>query len=252
MNADGSGPVSLVANVGIQDYYPIFRDANNILYARWDSSIAPHPDKIYNIEVSTGTSTKLGLNSAGTAYEDADAFPVADFIGFSSTRKSGWPDYDLYIAGASGSPFGEISASNSTLGELGGTYSPYTYARKLKVQAPASGATLTAGASYTLQVRAYSDGAIWSGTSPSVTFHGPTPQTYSALRDDGTAGDAVSGDGIYSRTITLPASSGDYTITAGAQSVEPGVTRQVSSVPITATVMVTGVVEMSLLTVERP
>ena len=82
MNADGSGPVSLVANVGIQDYYPIFRDANNILYARWNSSIAPHPDKIYNIEVSTGTSTKLGLNSAGTAYEDADAFPVADFRAF--------------------------------------------------------------------------------------------------------------------------------------------------------------------------
>ena len=239
-----------MSNTSIQDYYPIYRDADNILYARWDSATAPHPDKVYNLQISSGTSTKLGLNSAGTTFEDADAFPVKDLVGFSSTRKSGWPDYDLYIAAEVGSPFGELSAANSTLGELGGTHSPYTYARKVKVQSPVGGATLNAGSSYTIQVRAYSDGGIWTGASPSVTLQGPVTQTVSDLRDDGTAGDSVAGDGIYSRTVTLPGNAGAYTVTASAQSVEPGVTRQVtsSSVNVSISTPPTGSVQLSSAT----
>ncbi|MCK4304505.1 MAG: PD40 domain-containing protein, partial [Candidatus Eisenbacteria sp.] len=239
INANGSGASILVANANLQDYYPIYRNNNNVLYSRWEST-SDHHDKVYNVEVSSGVSMRLAVNVTGV--EDADAAPVDTiYLLLSSKRAGGKGSYDVFVARYDNGGTYTLEDANSTHKDLGACYSPYTYARKLKVQAPASGATLTAGASYTLQVRAYSDGAIWSGTSPSVTFHGPTPQTYSDLRDDGTAGDAVSGDGIYSRTITLPASSGDYTITAGAHSVEPGVTRQVSSVPITATVMATGV-----------
>jgi len=233
MNADGSGGASIVANASIQDYYPIYRDGDNILYARWDSATPPHPDKVYNIELSSGTSIKLGLNSVGTSYEDADPFPVQDLVGFSSTRKKGWPDYDLYVAADSGSPFGELSSANSTLGELGGVYSPYTYSRKLKMQALPNEATLTAGASYTLEVRAYSDGSTWAGANPTVIFTGPDTVLYTGLKDDGTQGDVTPGDGVYSKTVSLPATPGSYSVSARAQSVEPGVSRQVVSSAVT-------------------
>ncbi len=232
INADGSGAVSLVANPGIQDYYPIYHNANNMLYAQWDSSTEPHPDKIYNLDISEGVPgvpTKLGLNSDGNEYEDADAFPVVDLIGFSSTRKNGWPDYDLYIAGDSGSPFGEIANANSTLGELGGAYSPYAYARKLKMISPADDTTLIAGSSYTLKVRAYSNGGVWSGANPSVTFQGQSSQTYTTLRDDGIGGDKASGDGIYSKTVTLPLTTGDYSVTSTAVSYDSGFENNIGS-----------------------
>lgn len=235
MNADGSGAAALVANASIQDYYPIYRDADNILYSRWDSSENPHPDKIYNLQVSSGTSTKLGLNSAGTTYEDADAFAIEDWVGFSSTRKGGGADYDLYIAADCGSPFGEIAAANSTLAELGGVYSPYAYARKVRILAPADAATLAIGTSYTLQVRAYSDGGVWADASPSVTLAGPQMQTYTALKDDGTGGDQTPGDGIYSIAITLPSTTGAYSITAGAVSSDNGLENNLASQTVNVT-----------------
>jgi len=232
MSADGSSQTPIVANAGIYDYYPIFRDSANILYSRAESSSSNY-DKVYNYNSSSG-STALLINKPGA--NDSDASPInSTYITFCSTRSGS--DYDVFVGRYDSGAVYSLPAANSFHQDLGPYYSPYTYARKLKVQAPAGGASMTAGASYTLQVRAYSDGAIWSGTSPSVTFQGPSFQTYSGLRDDGAAGDLVSGDGIYSKTITLPTPSGEYTITASAQSVDPGSTHQISSVPITATVI---------------
>lgn len=228
MNADGSGATPLVANIAIPDYYPIYRNSDNLLYARWDSAKVPSADKIYNLQISSGTSTRLGLNSPGGA-EDADAFPVGSLVGFSSTRQHQWPDYNLYIGSDSGAVLFELSEANSSLGELGGVYSPYTHARKVNVLTPANAAALTAGATCTLEVKASSDGAPWLGANPSVTVRGTHSQTFTGLHDDGLAGDAVANDGIYSKTVVLPMPAGSYTVTANAQSVEPGITRTVSS-----------------------
>lgn len=233
MNSSGGGASALVATANIQDYYPIFRDNNNVLYSRWEST-SDHHDKIYNVEVSSGISTRLAVNVTGV--EDADAAPVdATYIVFSSTRSGGKGSYDILIGRYDNGGTYTLGNANSAHKDLGACYSPYTYARKVKMQAPANGATLTAGASYTIQVRAYSDGAIWSGASPSVTFQGPSPQTYADLHDDGTGGDSVAGDGIYSKSISLPGSIGAYTVTANAQSVEPGITRQITSSSISVT-----------------
>jgi subtilisin-like proprotein convertase family protein len=233
MNSSGAGASALVATANIQDYYPIFRDNNNVLYSRWEST-SDHHDKVYNVEVSSGISTRLAVNVTGV--EDADAAPVdATHLVFSSTRSGGKGSYDILIGRYDNGGTYTLGNANSAHKDLGACYSPYTYARKVRMQAPANGATLTAGASYTIQVRAYSDGGIWSGASPSVNFQGPNPQTYTDLRDDGTGGDSVAGDGIYSKSISLPASSGAYTVTANAQSVEPGATRQITSSAISVT-----------------
>ncbi|MCX6354731.1 MAG: hypothetical protein NTZ78_07505, partial [Candidatus Aureabacteria bacterium] len=215
-------------------YYPIWRDSDNIFFtlSKWVTD--HYEDEIYQYTISSTSSAILPINSS---FDDSDAFPAGNLIGFSSSRGG---DYDLYIAQADGSLVQELSAANSAsadIQELGGSYSPYKYARKLKILAPTAGASLATTASYTLRVRAFSDGAIWSGAGVSVTFQGAAPQTYSDLRDDGSSGDSTAGDGIYSRTVTLPATAGAYNVTASAQSVEPGVTRQVSSNSVTVSMV---------------
>ncbi|MCX6924193.1 MAG: cadherin domain-containing protein [Verrucomicrobia bacterium] len=226
MNANGSGAVRVVGNVAIQDYYPVYKDDNNLLYSRWESSSDQH-DKLYNLDISLGTSSRLPLNITGV--EDADACPAGStYLAFSSTR-SGKGSYDIFVARYDNGATFTLGTANSVHADLGATYSPFTYARKLTLQAPLAGAGLTVGAAYFLQVCADSDGVVWSGASPSVTFQGPVTATYSDLRDDGTGGDSVAGDGIYSKSITLPTTAGTYSVTASAQSSEPGVSRTISS-----------------------
>jgi hypothetical protein len=223
-----------------QEMYPAFADNDNLLYSKWETAdVDPNPpnpsDDVYRYTISSSTEAKMPFSSAGV--EDADAYPVdATLCLFSSTRSGGKGSYDVYVARCDNGNVYTLSTPNSVHQDLGACYTPYSYARKLKVINPPNGATLTAGASFALQVCAYSDGGVWSGASPSVTVQGPSPQTYTDLRDDGTAGDAAAGDGIYSRTVTLPTSAGSYTIRSSAQSVEPGVTRQVSSASVTVIV----------------
>jgi len=232
--ADGSEQTLRQGTASERCYYPIWRDSDHILFTLSKWMIDHYEDEIYQYTISSTSSAILPINSS---FDDSDAFPAGNLIGFSSSRGG---DYDLYIAQADGSSVQELSAANSAsadIQELGGSYSPYKYARKLKILAPTSGASLTTAASYTLRVRAFSDGAIWSGAGVSVTFQGTASQTYSDLRDDGSSGDSVAGDGIYSRTVALPASAGAYNVTASAQSVEPGVTRQVSSDIVTVSLV---------------
>ena len=232
MNKSGAEQVEIIGTPfgtdPVQDYYPIYRDDDNILFTKSDPS-----DKIYNFKISTSTQKKLdGLNSPPNACkdengkdvdcEDADAFPVIDLVGFSSTRKSNWPDYDLYISGEDGTPFGEITEANSKIGELGGNYTPYSYAREIELIAPVQNGSLDSESNYILKVRAYSDGAIWNNASPTVTFSGPETKTYSGLNDNGSDGDQEAGDGIYSKTIVTPATSGTYNVKVTSVSQDNG------------------------------
>jgi uncharacterized protein (TIGR02145 family) len=231
MNYDGSSALILFDNLNIQDYYPIFRDNNNLLFSRWDSPLDKQ-DKIYNFDINYGISTKLNVNSEG--FEDADASPINDdYLLFSSGRGSFNDNYDVYIGRYDNGNVYQLINGNTTFNDLGGVYSPYRYARSLEIISPTSGGELLAGSSVILQVHAYSDGDNWFNTSPSVTFSGSINQTYADLRDDGTQGDVISGDGIYSKIINLPDIQGTYTVVASATSTEPQISHQINSKEVT-------------------
>ncbi|SYZ72225.1 exported hypothetical protein [Candidatus Zixiibacteriota bacterium] len=198
-------------------YYPMWRDADRILYTVSDGG-----DDLYEYVVSTGSNLALPSPLNGPS-EDADPFPVNDLIGFSSTRvENSGGGYDLYLASATGTSVQELTEVSSSLHELGGSYTPYGHSRKLVVLAPIGGETVQSGTVYTLQVQAYSDRAVWSGVDITVKMSGPTNVSFAGLNDNGTSGDQVAGDGIYSITITLPSVSGDYTVGASAISIDNG------------------------------
>jgi len=88
------------------------------------------------------------------------------------------------------------------------------------VAAPTAGLPLETGDTFLLKVQALSDGAIWTGANPSVILEGSSIHEFTGLTDDGTEGDEVSGDGTYSKSITLPSVSGNYTVTASAISTD--------------------------------
>ena len=217
--SDGTGLEALIPTQNLAPFYPVYRDTQDILYVRWTSTNNEF-DQIYDYSLSNQTSQSLPFNNAYPG-DTADPFPVnPHLIGFSND--SGGP-YQIYLGDStSGATY---SLPNFHVGptETGGTYTPYSYARKVVLVSPTNGETLYPGASYVVQARAWSDGGIWSGASPGVAFSGTSTTSYSGLNDDGTNGDAVAGDGIYSERITLPASSGTYEVSANATSVDNGV-----------------------------
>ena len=218
IDADGTDEEKIIDAVDIQEYYPIWRDSDNILYSRWETTTDLH-DKIYNYNVSTQTTQRLDINLYSV--EDSDSFAInSTFMGFSSSRagKGGW---DILMGEPLTGDVYRISPSdniNTELHDLGGSYNPYLYSRKLKLISPQDQQELTASASYLLEVDAYSDGGVWSGASPAVEFEGSTTYVYDNLVDDGTNGDITAGDGRYSRSITLPSVSDQYIVTANAVS----------------------------------
>ena len=217
IDSDGTDEEMIIGVEDIQEYYPIYRDAENIIYTRWDSTTNTY-DKLYNYVISTQASTKLSINLHEV--EDSDPFSIdSTFIGFSSSRasKGGW---DIFMGDPVTGDVYTISDANinTNLHDLGGWYSPYDYARKLEMNAPSDAAQLIAGASYLLKVDAYSDGGVWSGASPSVKFEGPITQNYDGLVDDGTLGDETANDGTYSKTVTLPSVVGNYVVSSSALS----------------------------------
>ncbi|MBI3195811.1 MAG: PD40 domain-containing protein [Ignavibacteriae bacterium] len=125
MNANGTSPNALIATSGIQEYYPIYRDANNILYTRWESATYLY-DKIYNYNIVSGDTMKLPINENGVEY--ADASPVDDehFV-FSSNRSgSKGTSPDIYIGRYDYNTVYPLSGANSNLQDLGASYSPTT------------------------------------------------------------------------------------------------------------------------------
>ncbi|MDA3832807.1 MAG: cadherin domain-containing protein [Spirochaetales bacterium] len=234
MSANGLGSAEIVGNASIQDYYPIYRDSGNILYSRWEST-SDHHDKIYNYNIGSGSSSCLQVNVAGV--EDADAAPVnSTYLVMSSTRNGGEGSYDIYVGRYDNAVAYSLTAANSVHKDLGPYYSQYTYARTVMLIPPSTGPDLHAGESILLTAQLWSDAAVWAGASLGVTFDGPTTVQYTGLKDDGTQGDVTPGDGIYSKTVTLPSTAGSYMVSASSQSVEPGVTRQVSSSSVTVNI----------------
>ena len=151
-------------------------------------------------------------------------------MGFSSDRSGGKGGSDIYLGKLD---IGKIvklgEAANSSLHDLAGSYSPYTYARSLQVVTPTPNVILTGGVYMVMRVRAFSDGLIWTGASPRICFEGPWTGGYWDFVDNGTTGDVIAGDGVYSKTVKLPYTVGQYTVYAVARSEEPGLVREVTS-----------------------
>ena len=163
-----------------------------------------------------------------TDVEDADGFPVdLTFLGFSSTRSGG--DYDVYVGRYDSGVVYVLSNANSIHKDLGGNYSPYLFSRKVVTVEPTEGATLVVNESFVLKVRLWSDGGVWSGASPKLVFQGINTYEYTDLRDDGTGGDVTPGDGIYSKSVTLPEEPGYYMVFASAISDDEGASHEIKS-----------------------
>ena len=225
MSADGSSQGPLVENVGIHDYYPIYRDAENILYARAESESSPY-DKVYNYNIDSGSSASVAINLTGA--DDSDASPVNEtYVTFCSTRSGS--GYDVFVGRYDNGLVHSLPAANSSHEDLGPSYSQCTYAREVVVVSPSGGQAQQTESTTLVTAKLWSDGTVWSGASPKVTLNGPITVEYTGLKDDGTQGDITSGDGVYSKTVTLPSVAGSYTVVGEAESVEPGVTRLVTS-----------------------
>lgn len=237
MRTDGSQARVLVANPGLQDYYPVFRDARTVLYTRWEST-ADHHDKIYEYSIATGLSQRLLINRAGS--EDADPFPIdANTVGFSTTRSGGKGGYDLCLGDTLTGQVQWLAPANSPLHELGGVYSPFRHARKLRWESPGTNTTGNPGTPLLLQVRALSDGIPWTAASPRVVWQGPATLPETLLRDNGQDGDALAGDGIFSALLNWPAVPGAYQISCSALSEDNSLIHLISGPSIQLTVPAT-------------
>jgi hypothetical protein len=219
---DGSEQTLVRGTASRYCYYPIWRDADHILFVMSEGA-----DDLYQYTVSGGSYAPLtGIN---TAAEESDPFPAGDMIGFSSTRAGSGGGYDLYLAKEDGSLVQAISAANSPLHELGGTYSPYSKAQKLTMVAPSTGAQLTAGSTVLFKARAFANGGVWANAAPAVVVQGPVNVQFAGLHDDGVSEDQLAGDGVYSLSVTLPAQTGDYSVYASATTTENGVVHEIRS-----------------------
>jgi len=220
---DGEEQTLVAGTASRYCYYPVWRDSDHILF-----TISEGDDNLYEYTVSAiNYSALAGLN---TAADESDPFPAGDWIGFSSTRTgTAGGGYDLYLAKEDGSPIVEISAANSSLHELGGTFSPYADAQKLVLLAPTNGALLATGSTVMLTAKGFRNGGPWLGAAPKVVMEGPVTIEFNNLHDDGINGDQAAGDGIYAVSATLPAQPGSYSVYAASMSTDNGTTHELRS-----------------------
>ena len=228
ISSNGTFSNRIFTTLGIKESYPSFRDADSLLFTRWNSATDSH-EKLYIYNITESRTNRLWINTDDA--NDMDGFPAdEDFIGFSSDRSNGKGGYDIYLGNLdAGKIYTLGETANSSLHDLGGSYSPCTYARCLEVVTPASNAILTGGETVLMRVRARSDGQVWTGTSPRIRFEGPWTGNFVDFVDDGTSGDSTAGDGIYSKSVKLPSAVGSYTVYAVARSVEPALVRDITS-----------------------
>lgn len=214
MALDGSRTAPLASATGLQEYYPVYRDAQTVLYSRWESASDRHDD-LYAHSLSSGATQRLSLGLVGV--EDADPFAIdASFVGFSSTRRG--ESYDLYVGSPASGDAYPVGTASPALQELGGTYSPHAHARALELVSPGASVERAGGRVLDVTIAAYSDGAAWTGASPRIVLEGPARLEYANLRDDGTGADLAANDGLYSATLLLPVTPGTYRAHAAATS----------------------------------
>ena len=236
ISSDGTFLTRTLTTPGIKESYPSFKDANSLLFTRWNSA-TDSCEKLYSCNISGRYTNRLWINTDNA--HDTDGFPVDDdFVGFSSDRSGGKGGSDIYLGKLDTGKIIKLGeAANSSLHDLAGSYSPSTYARSLEVITPAPNAILTGGVYMVMQVRAFSDGLIWTGASPRICFEGPWTGGYWDFVDNGTTGDVIAGDGVYSKTVKLPYTMGQYTVYAVAKSIEPGLVREITSTPFRVSIV---------------
>jgi len=229
MGSNGFGASPLIATTNLAEYYPVYWNGTNILYARSESLTSPY-DKIYSFSTTSNTAQPLLTDLIGS--DDSDPFPVNQtIIGFSSDR-AGASGYDLYFGDTTSGVIYQLPNLNTSIGELGGAYSPYSHAREVTLLSPTNGSVLVAGSTIVVKVRAWSDGGIWSGAYPMIVFEGFGTNSFPGLHDDGMNGDQTNGDGIYSTTITLPPVAGSNSVFVSAASLDGGMTNRINSASI--------------------
>ncbi|MBL9168083.1 MAG: PD40 domain-containing protein [Verrucomicrobiales bacterium] len=227
MTVAGTGAEKIIGTARLQEYYPIYRDAQNILYTRWEST-GDALDKIYSYSTSSTKTHRLAVNHAGA--NDSDSFPVdSNLIGFSSDRSGGDGGYDVYLGNPATGVVFALPAANNTLHDLGGWYSPYSDARKVVVLNPTNRAQFIGGSTTILRARGYSNGGVWAGASPKIVLLGAVNAEFTGLHDDGMNGDQTAGDGIYSKSVTLPSQVGNYTVYSSAKTTDNGITHEIRS-----------------------
>jgi len=126
INLDGTNNTALANVSGVQEYYPIKRDANTFLYSRWYSS-TDHHDQVYMGYFANSTRTRLPFNNNNAEYADAYPCGTANVI-LSSNRSGTVGGYDLYVANITSGAIYSLSTYNtginSSVDELGSTYTP--------------------------------------------------------------------------------------------------------------------------------
>lgn len=109
----------VIGAAGVSEYYPLYRDAQTLLYVRW-ASVSDRHDKIYRHSLSTNTSEALCCNAPGA--DDSDPFVVdSEHIGFSSTRAAG--NYDIFLANERTGVVQVVAEAAGPYHEFGGCYS---------------------------------------------------------------------------------------------------------------------------------
>jgi len=220
MNADGTGATCglgsgsgcPLASPGLQEYYPIFRDADRILYTRWESG-GDFNDKIFEYSISSGAApSRLPFNAGGM--NDSDPFPIlSDYVGFSSDgRAGGKGGYDVYIGAPATGEVYSIGAMNDNLQNLGGWYTPlgmsqvfpdYLLAGRLTDQSSGTG---VGGVSLT-----FSGGAGSVSSDPAGYYAKVVPNAWSGTVTPSKPGyEFVPANRTYSN-VTTNQSNQDYT-----------------------------------------
>lgn len=123
---DGADDTIVQCDEGVQEYYPIVRDAETYLFTRWVSATNAH-DQVYLGNWDGTPALALPLNDASS--NDSDAFPYGDdAVLVSSTRSGGAGGYDLYVADITSGTMVSLSAWNPGINtsreELGAAYTP--------------------------------------------------------------------------------------------------------------------------------
>jgi Tol biopolymer transport system component len=108
----------------IQEYYPIVRDSNSVLFTRWVNAGNEH-DQVFLGNIKTGTSVSLPFNTVDADY--SDAFPCDEsLIVLSSTCAGGRGGYDLYVSDVESGKTWSLNAFHSSINtvnqELGACY----------------------------------------------------------------------------------------------------------------------------------
>lgn len=107
--------------INITSYYPVSWSNGRFLYVRWYSAGNSH-DQVYSYDTKTNISTRLPFNNA--MIDTSDPVPLDGRYLVVSRYVDSQNKYDLYMVDSQSTTIWPL-AVNSSLEELGATYSPY-------------------------------------------------------------------------------------------------------------------------------